>query len=64
MINRCHYYKTTPSDNVSCNRCSLFMDICSPIAEADGYAIGSECDCYLCSGCSIMNCIFKSCVNF
>jgi hypothetical protein len=60
MANQCRYLGITPLDNSDCNKCSLFMNTCSPIGGPDGYAMGSECDCYLCYGCSFTNCILSN----
>ena len=51
MNTNCYYAGQTPLSNHMCNNCSLFLETCIPIASKDGYALGAECDAFLCEGC-------------
>ena len=44
------------SDNTMCDRCPQYLHACLPIAGRDGYALASECDRYLCEGCTSESC--------
>lgn len=47
------------SDNLMCARCPLYLNTCMPIAGRDGYALASECDRYLCEGCTSESCPYS-----
>lgn len=47
----CRYKGACPPYNSMCADCPLYLNTCIPIASKDGYAMGSECDCFLCEGC-------------
>ena len=47
----CRYKGHNPERNTMCDNCPLYLNTCVPVANSIGYALGSECDCYLCSGC-------------
>jgi|GEM_PF-4275384 len=49
----------TDVDNDMCSNCTLFLNTCKPIASGDGYAFASECDCYLCEGCTRLKCPYS-----
>ena len=51
MSTYCYYAGQTPLSNYMCNNCSLFLETCKPIASKEGYALGAECDAFLCEGC-------------
>lgn len=59
MNSICKFIGRTPLNNRMCLCCPLFLETCTPIASDDGYALGSECDRYLCSGCKVESCIYK-----
>lgn len=59
MASRCLYTGITPMNNYICNKCSLFLSACIPVASIDGLALGSECDIYLCEGCPVAECYFN-----
>lgn len=63
MGSTCRYVRQTPMNNRMCNSCSLFMNTCLPTADKDGYALGGECDSYLCNGCSDYRCSSKILIN-
>ena len=57
----CVYKGLMPMDNSVCNNCSLYLETCIPIVSSnDGYSPTSECDKYLCYGCSVITCIYNS----
>ncbi len=47
----CQFAGTTNLLNSLCTNCSLHLETCVPIHSPDGYALGSECDQFLCPGC-------------
>jgi hypothetical protein len=49
----------TDYENNMCSNCTLFLNTCQPIASGDGYALGSEADCYLCYGCTRFHCPYS-----
>lgn len=64
MLEKCIYKGVTPLDNIICNKCNQFLNICNPIITTDdGYSASSECDSYLCDGCCRTDCIYKTLIN-
>lgn len=53
MFQGCLFQNLTPMDNQHCMNCTLFLDVCIPIADRFGYALGSECDQYFCESCTL-----------
>jgi len=44
----CFYVGRTPMANGICNECPSFLNICIPVADDFGFALGAECDLYFC----------------
>jgi hypothetical protein len=60
LIKSCPYVGSVPLDNYICTSCSLFMETCIPIVTSDdGYSAPSECDRYMCEGCSAKICVYN-----
>lgn len=64
MLDICVYLNKVPFDNSICNNCKDFQETCQPIIDTiDGYSSTSECDIFLCEGCSHEECLFHSFIN-
>lgn len=64
MIDKCIYRNLVHLENFVCEKCNLYLNTCIPIVTTDdGYSACSECDCYLCEGCRISDCIYKTYIN-
>ncbi len=50
-MEHCIYEGKVHMENMMCWRCSLFLEVCTPVASRSGYGMGSELDCWLCEGC-------------
>lgn len=52
-MSQCLYEGRVNLENLMCWNCSLFLVVCTPVAASNGYALGSELDCWLCEGCQV-----------
>jgi hypothetical protein len=61
MLKTCIYRGHTPMDSVICTKCELFLEVCVPVVQRDGYAVG-ECELFLCESCP-HDCLYKQFIN-